>query len=303
MEVRFYAVGDVDEREMTYAVIAAKYEGKWLFVQQKTRTTWEIPGGRKEPDESIFRTAQRELFEETGALDYVLTEICDYSVTREETRYGRLFFAEITHLGPLPESEIGSICLSQDLPAALTYPEIQPLLLAKVMETLKGREDAKECIVEANGENLPIWVELGLQLWPDNSIEEMRGIFLDILHSEKETAFLCRVGQEYVGFINVSIRVDYVEGSNSSPVGFVEGIYVKASHRKQGIAKRLLERGEKWVFSQGCTQMGSDIEQHNTASYNFHKSVGFQEANRIICFIKDIAVSHSIPMNGDGKCF
>ncbi|HBG01164.1 MAG TPA: GNAT family N-acetyltransferase [Firmicutes bacterium] len=132
------------------------------------------------------------------------------------------------------------------------------------------------------------WVEMGIMLWPDDTPEEMQEIFGNILHAEKETAFLYRVGQEYVGFINLSIRVDYVEGSDSSPVGYVEGIYVKASHRKQGVAKRLLERGQKWALSKGCSQMGSDIELYNTASYDFHRNVGFQEANRIICFIKDI---------------
>ena len=84
------------------------------------------------------------------------------------------------------------------------------------------------------------------------------------------------------------IRVDYVEGSESSPTGYVEGIYVKELYRRQGIAKRLLEQGEAWALSRGCTQMGSDIEADNGGSYEFHTKAGFQEANRLICFIKDI---------------
>ena len=281
MDVRFYDVGTIDEKDMTYAVIAARYGGKWLLVQHKERTTWEIPGGRKEAGESMVQTARRELFEETGALDYQLRAISDYSVAGEEIAYGRLFFAEVRDLGPLPKSEIGQVVLGEDLPAELTYPTIQPLLLKKVQETLGH-------IVEVSEESMLPWVEMGIMLWPDDTPEEMQEIFDNILHAEKETAFLYRVGQEYVGFINLSIRVDYVEGSDSSPVGYVEGIYVKASHRKQGVAKRLLERGQKWALSKGCSQMGSDIELYNTASYDFHRNVGFQEANRIICFIKDI---------------
>lgn len=91
-----------------------------------------------------------------------------------------------------------------------------------------------------------------------------------------------------MGFINLSIRVDYVEGSNSTPVGYVEGIYVMDGYRKQGIATKLLKQGEVWAKDHGCTQMASDIEIPNAISYDFHLSVGFQEANRIICFIKDI---------------
>ena len=281
MDVRFHDLGAVDEAEMAYAVIASQYEGKWLFVQQKTRNTWEIPGGRREQGESVLQTAQRELYEETGALDYVLTEICDYSVARDEVSYGRLFYADIKALGPLPESEIAKVLLQESMPAELTYPKIQPLLLKRVITEL-------ETIVEATKDSIEPWVQLGLLLWPDHSFDEMKEIFLRVLYAERETAFLCRVGQEYVGFINVSIRIDYVEGSDSSPVGFVEGIYVKDSYRKRGIAKRLIKKGEEWARDKGCTQMGSDIEEHNTESYDFHTSVGFQEANRIICFIKDI---------------
>ncbi len=281
VDVRFYDVGDIDEKRMIYAVIAARYGGKWVFVKHQARTTWEIPGGRKEPREAIFQTAKRELFEETGALDYKLKEVCDYSVTRDETSYGRLFFAEVSDLGPLPESEIAEIVLSETLPPELTYPEIQPLLLKRASESLGE-------IVEVTEDNFFDWVELGLLLWPDHSRDDLRESFLDLFHSKKETAFLYREAWEHVGFISVSIRVDYVEGSDSSPVGFVEGIYVKESHRQQGIAKKLLQRGEEWVLSQGCTQMGSDIEQDNKASYDFHRSVGFREANRIICFIKNI---------------
>jgi aminoglycoside 6'-N-acetyltransferase I len=210
-----------------------------------------------------------------------LREICDYSVTRDETRFGRLFFADIRDLGTLPESEIAEVSPQEGLPQELTYPEIQPLLLKRVQATISE-------IVEATEADLEPWTRLGLLLWPDHSFHEMRETFLGILKAEREMAFLCKVGQECVAFLNASIRVDYVEGSNSSPVGFVEGIFVKESYRKQGIAKGLIARGEMWAKAQGCTEMGSDIEQHNTASYDFHTTIGFREANRIICFIKDI---------------
>ncbi len=58
--------------------------------------------------------------------------------------------------------------------------------------------------------------------------------------------------------------------------------------REKGIARRLLEKGQEWARAKGCSEMGSDIELNNDASYHFHTRVGFQEANRVICFIKDI---------------
>lgn len=145
-----------------------------------------------------------------------------------------------------------------------------------------------EYIVEVNNESLDPWVEMGLQLWPDNQEEELREVFINITNSDKEKAFLYKVNDEYVGFINVSIRNDYVEGSDSSPVGYVEGIFIKEDFRKKGMAKALVDKGEEWAKSKGCTQMASDIEAHNMVSYDFHLGIGFKEANRLICFIKDI---------------
>ncbi|NLJ81387.1 MAG: NUDIX domain-containing protein [Firmicutes bacterium] len=129
-------MGIVAESNLYYAVIAARQGGKWLFVQEKGETTWEMPAGRRKLGESILETAKRELFEETGALTYTLREICDYSVTEGETRYGRLFFAEVKKRGPLPDLEIARLDLRKDLPSQLTYPLIQPLLFAKIRKKL-----------------------------------------------------------------------------------------------------------------------------------------------------------------------
>lgn len=136
MELRFYALGEIDEERLYYAVMAAGFKGKWLFVQHKKRSTWEMPAGRRKIGESILEAAKRELFEETGALEYDLKEICDYSVTERKIRYGRLFFTEIKEKGPLPDFEIAKVCLKETLPAKLTYPIIQPLLWQKIQDTL-----------------------------------------------------------------------------------------------------------------------------------------------------------------------
>lgn len=80
----------------------------------------------------------------------------------------------------------------------------------------------------------------------------------------------------------VSIRYYYVEGSNTSPVGFIEGIYVKEGYRLKGVAKSLVRQGEKWAKTKGCNQIGSEVELYNVDSYNFHKSIGYTEMNRII---------------------
>ena len=80
----------------------------------------------------------------------------------------------------------------------------------------------------------------------------------------------------------------YVEGTHSSPVGYLEGIFIKAEYRNHGFAKELLKECEKWAKEKGCTEFASDCELDNDDSFRFHRAMEFEEANRIICFKKDI---------------
>lgn len=91
-----------------------------------------------------------------------------------------------------------------------------------------------------------------------------------------------------VGFAQCQLRNDYVEGTDTSPVGYLEGIFVKEDYRHKGYAKDLLGECEKWAKLQGCKEFASDCEINNIDSFNFHKAMNFEEANRIICFTKKL---------------
>ncbi|MGG6310742.1 NUDIX hydrolase [Paenibacillus macerans] len=120
MQVNFYELNLIDDGKLKYAVILAKYNDQWVYVKHKERQTWEIPGGRREANESIEATARIELFEETGALTFNLSPLSVYSVKRDrdDESYGALFYAEVLELGPLPaDSEIGQIRIMQGLPS------------------------------------------------------------------------------------------------------------------------------------------------------------------------------------------
>lgn len=143
-------------------------------------------------------------------------------------------------------------------------------------------------IEKANKTNLDEVTNLALKLWPDNSWNILRSEFEELLESKKDIIYLAIVEGSYVGFIHMSIRYDYVEGSSSSPVGYVEGIYVDDNHRNKGISKKLVEAGERWSKSLGCREIASDTQLDNYGSQEFHKKIGFREAGRIVAFIKDI---------------
>ena len=138
-EVRFYNPAHNPGIKLTYSVIAAKYSGSWIYVRHHSRTTWEIPGGHIEKDETADEAARRELMEETGAVDFTLECVSTYSVLKDgESGYGRLYLAEISKLGPVPDvSEIAEIKMMDSLPENLTHPDIQPYLYQRVLEFLK----------------------------------------------------------------------------------------------------------------------------------------------------------------------
>jgi len=134
MEVRFYDV--IDDELLKFAVIISKAGGKWVFCKHRERDTYEIPGGHREPGETILETAKRELHEETGAVDFDIRPVCVYSVTGKnrvnatgEETYGMLYYAEIAAFEDELHSEMEKIELFDELPEAWTYPEIQPLLV------------------------------------------------------------------------------------------------------------------------------------------------------------------------------
>lgn len=90
------------------------------------------------------------------------------------------------------------------------------------------------------------------------------------------------------GFAQCGLRHDYVEGTDSSPVGYLEGIFVKEEFRRRGIAAALLGACQQWARERGCTEFASDCEEENEDSARFHRCVGFTEVNRIVCFVKKL---------------
>lgn len=139
LSVKFYNLEDVKNEKLKFVVIQARYKDKWIFVRHKERNTLEVPGGHIKENETPDEAAKRELFEESGAIKFVLRAICVYSVCRkdEEESYGMLYYGEVEEMGDLPEYEIAEVKLLDELPNNLTYESIQPFLFEKVHEVTK----------------------------------------------------------------------------------------------------------------------------------------------------------------------
>lgn len=141
---------------------------------------------------------------------------------------------------------------------------------------------------KAEAQDLPALAELGAQLWQNHTAAELSEEFSETMLHKDAAFFLAYVDLIPVGFAQCQLRHDYVEGTGTSPVGYLEGIFVAEQYRKNGIAKALLSACETWAKEQGCREFASDCELGNTRSLRFHLHTGFTEANRIICFVKDL---------------
>ena len=152
LKIEYYSEREIDPQILEYVVIVSRYRDQWLFVKHKERTSWEVPGGHIEADETPDDAARRELVEETSAVDFSIQSICSYSVEFEGTkRFGQLYFAEVNHLLGRFDHEIESVALFKDLPDHLTYPDIQPHLMAHVIDIINKERGVRWDIKKAHG--------------------------------------------------------------------------------------------------------------------------------------------------------
>lgn len=139
-------------------------------------------------------------------------------------------------------------------------------------------------IHKAEHEDIPTLAKLAVLLWPEHTEQALGEEFAGAMAGG--AFFLAFDGTLPIGFAQCQLRHDYVEGTHSSPVGYLEGIFIRETHRHQGYAGQLLAACQTWAREQGCREFASDCELTNEDSLRFHLHMGFAEANRIICFTK-----------------
>lgn len=120
-----------------YVVVLSEYQGKLLLSRHHARSMWETQGGHIEAGETAMDAAKRELYEESGAVDFDIAPLFDYAAgdlasgNPEKFAAGVVFFARIRTLSPLPESEMAEVRKFDELPQNVTYPHITPHLYAE----------------------------------------------------------------------------------------------------------------------------------------------------------------------------
>ena len=145
-------------------------------------------------------------------------------------------------------------------------------------------------ILHATAKDLWAITKLALLLWPEHETQELYEEMGSYLAGPESALFVAKEENgSVIGFAECALRHDYVEGTEERPVGYLEGIFVEKSYRRRHVAKMLVEACESFVKEKGCKEFASDCELCNQKSIAFHRGVGFDEANRIVCFVKKVS--------------
>jgi aminoglycoside 6'-N-acetyltransferase I len=140
-------------------------------------------------------------------------------------------------------------------------------------------------IREINKSDHGMWLVMYRQLFPKNSDEALISEMNRIFKSGKRSAYVAQVNDLPVGFAEYALR-DYANGCHSQPVPFLEGVWIDADYRGQGIAKALVSYLEQKARMAGFKEFGSDVELSNYPSQLMHERLGFKQTEKVIFYRK-----------------
>lgn len=137
------------------------------------------------------------------------------------------------------------------------------------------------------------WLALRRALWPDTPGREHEAeMAAFVTEPQRYAQWLARAGDGHaIGLAEASIRSDYVTGCETSPVAFLEGLYVAPGWRRRGVARALVDEAARWGAAQGCRELASDALLENITSHAVHQALGFAETERTVAFVRALAAA------------
>ena len=134
----------------------------------------------------------------------------------------------------------------------------------------------------------PHWGEMRRALWPECPPKRHALEMEQLLHSDGVILLAEDLDSRPIGFAEISIRHDHVEGTSEAPVPYLEGWYVIPSHRRRGVGRALIESAEHWALQAGFSELASDAELHRPESIQAHVELGFHEVGRSVHFVRPL---------------
>lgn len=261
-------INEMKKRDHEFVVIITKYKNNLLMVRHKDRITYENPGGHIEAGETLLEAAKRELYEETGALKFELWPVGDYSV---DDRYGRLYRADISELGPLPPLEIVEV-KSFDESMVWTYAEIQPKLWSIAEQHEKIRA------IQMNDAKALLHLRHTLDHESDFMLYEPdeRSVNLKQFQTRLSTQLSTGFGFVYDddGFNGFALMIRK-KLNRIQHIGYLV-MGIKASHQGQKIGSLLLIQIIEKAKLEGIKRLELTVMADNEMAIGLYKKMGFE---------------------------
>ncbi|MBB2196054.1 GNAT family N-acetyltransferase [Gluconacetobacter sp. 1c LMG 22058] len=145
-------------------------------------------------------------------------------------------------------------------------------------------------IIAVSAGHIGAYAALRVALWPAEGVAGHREEIERAMAAPDagHVAFLAVAGRDVCGFAEAALRHDYVNGCTTSPVAFVEGLYVSPDWRLHGVARLLIDRVVTWARGLGCAEIASDADVSNTDSHAMHAALGFAETERVVFFRRSL---------------
>jgi aminoglycoside 6'-N-acetyltransferase I len=134
----------------------------------------------------------------------------------------------------------------------------------------------------------PKWLELRRALWPDCPAAR-HSLEMDQCQRSDGVVLLAEGSDgQALGFAEVSVRREHVEGTSSAPVAYLEAWFVVPAHRGQGVGRALIKNAESWALDAGFSELASDAECDNQEAIQAHKNLGFREIGSSVHFVRPL---------------
>jgi len=129
------------------------------------------------------------------------------------------------------------------------------------------------------------WLQMRKGIWPEAPDDYLGSDMEKILGNENYLVLFACDGDQPIGLTEAQIR-DFGEGCDTSPVGYIEGWFVRGDYRGRGIVGIMTHAAENWAREKGCREMASDTWLDNDPSIRAHWKLGYYEVDRLIHFVK-----------------
>ena len=130
------------------------------------------------------------------------------------------------------------------------------------------------------------WLTLRAEFFPEDYPGEHQKFLAAMANGPAAfTAFVAKDEHGVaLGFAEVAVRREYVNGCRHQPALFLEGIYVRPASRGQGVARQLCAAAAEFGRECGCREFASDVLHDDDDSLAAHQALGFKETERVVYF-------------------